>query len=449
MRYSLTILEQHMKQARAFCFSKPECEGACFLLCGTSQTEGELRLLCREVLPVPLEAYLERRPDFLSLDSSSYVHVAKRARAQGLSIIFVHSHPGGYLAFSEQDDQEEPQLQDFFASRAPNTIHGALVLTDDDVVGRIWRDGFEPMSMIRVVGSRFLFRSHSSYATDIPDFYDRQVRAFGPAMQAMLQNLHVGVVGAGGTGSAVIEQLTRLGVGTLSIFDGDTFEVSNVNRLYGSGAADEGLPKVQIAVRNVAHVGVGTTVRPHPTHITEPETARAMRDCDLIFGCTDKQAPRMLLSLLSTHYLIPVIDTGVLISSAEGRITDITGRVTTIYPGEACLYCRNRIDPQVVRFELLPEEQQERERADGYAPELPTRSPAVITFTTPVASAAVTELLHRLTGFMGVDRQSTELLLLFDKGRVTRSRQEVDPDCQCADPENWGSGDSERFLGVL
>src|SRR3989442_2474424 len=47
-------------------------------------------------------------------------------------------------------------------------------------------------------------------------FFERQVLAFGAESQALLQQLHVGVVGVGGTGSAVVEQLARLGVGTRS-----------------------------------------------------------------------------------------------------------------------------------------------------------------------------------------------------------------------------------------
>jgi hypothetical protein len=199
----------------------------------------------------------------------------------------------------------------------------------------------------------------------------------------------------------------------------------------------------------VDRIGVGTSIEVFPSHITHEETAKALRTCDVIFGCTDKEAPRAILTRLALFYLIPLIDMGVLVHSVGGRIRDVIGRVTTVFPSEACLYCRGRIDPRVIRFELLSEEQQELERAAGYAPELATRSPAVVTFTTTVAASAVTELLHRLTGFMGAERRSTETLHLFDKGRIATSRQEPDTDCQCADRDLWGVGDTERFLGMF
>src|SRR5688500_10935071 len=48
----------------------------------------------------------------------------------------------------------------------------------------------------------------------------------------VLGRLKVGVVGLGGTGSAVVEQLARLGVGELLLCDPQEFESTNVNRVY-------------------------------------------------------------------------------------------------------------------------------------------------------------------------------------------------------------------------
>src|SRR5207244_4164085 len=76
--------------------------------------------------------------------------------------------------------------------------------------------------------------------------YDRQVRAFGGGVQGILSNLRVGVVGVGGTGSAVAEQLIRLGTGKLYVFDGDRLDDSNLTRVYESGSDQIGLKKVRI-----------------------------------------------------------------------------------------------------------------------------------------------------------------------------------------------------------
>lgn len=455
MRYTLTIREEELLVLRNAVFSIPGVEGAAFLLCGDSRTDGEHRFLVRDVLPVADEHYRERRPDFLSLDSDAYVGAVNKAKAAKLSVIFVHSHPGGFLDYSEQDDREEPKLQNFVAARLPERVPGSLVLTENGIIGRVWQDGgFTSMDRVRVIGQRFQFHDsaanhhHAANEPAIPAFFDRQVRAFGPDIQKLLGRLHVGVVGAGGTGSAVIEELIRLGVTKLSVYDGDTFDPSNVNRVYGSGIDDADTPKTEIALRNGARIGLGTEMIVYPKHITEQEVAKTLCECDLVFGCTDKEAPRAILVQLALRYLIPVFDMGVLVKSAEGVISDVVVRVTTLLPGEACLFCRGRISPETIRLESLGDDERVALVAEGYAPELATRSPAVIPFTSATASFAVSELLHRLTGYMGDARTSSEVLVFFDQSRLRTNRQAADPDCLCSQRRVWGRGDSRSFLDM-
>jgi molybdopterin/thiamine biosynthesis adenylyltransferase len=304
------------------------------------------------------------------------------------------------------------------------------------------------MSRVRVIGRRFRFFDHTAERDELPEFFDRQVRAFGPDIQRLLGRLHVGVVGAGGTGSAVIEQLTRLGVGELSVFDGDTFDATNVNRVYGSSTDDADQPKAEIARDLVDEIGLGTIVHAFGAHITDLETARRLRDCDVVFGCTDRHAPRGLLVQLALRYLIPVFDMGVKIDSEDGAIRGVFGRVTTLIPGEACLFCRGRISPDVIRLEALSPEERRALADENYAPEIDTPAPAVIPFTTAVSAQAVSEFLHRLTGFMGEDRVSSEVLLFLAESRVRTNRPSPEAECLCTQRNLWGIGDTKRFLGA-
>ena len=47
------------------------------------------------------------------------------------------------------------------------------------------------------------------------DWFDRQRLALGPEGQTILRDLHVVIVGLGGTGSVVLVQLAHLGVGRI------------------------------------------------------------------------------------------------------------------------------------------------------------------------------------------------------------------------------------------
>jgi len=452
--HTLTILEQHFEELERAVFSRPSIEGAAYLLCGSSVTEGEVRLLVMEVHPVAEHHYLVREPDRLSIDSASYTLIAKRARAAGASIIFVHGHPDGPEDFSPQDNREEPKLHEFFSARVPGRPHGSLVITPEGGGGaaRVWVEtGWEPVTRIRIYGSRFRFMDDSvADERPLPKFFDRQVRAFGPEIQRLLGRLHVGVVGIGGTGSPVVEQLVRLGVGTISEFDGDAFDASNVNRMYGSKVSDAGRNKTEISEMHVEEIGLGTVVRAYPRHITEEEVARQLRECDVVFGCTDRHAPRGILVQLALRYLIPVFDLGVKVDAPEKMIRGVIGRVTTLIPGEACLFCRERISSEVMRLESLSPTEWQVLADEGYAPELEINNPAVIPFTTAVASQAVSELLHRLTGFMGPERRSSEVLMFFHETSIRTNRAPPGADCLCSQLGLWGRGDGSGrdFLGL-
>lgn len=450
MRNTFTITEALFERLVATVFEIEGREGAGYILCGVSSTASETRFLARDVIPVQADHYLSREADRLSIKSDSYVPIAKRAMLGNEAIIFVHSHPIEFPDFSPQDDDEDFKIVSFFTSRAAQASHGSMVFSSPTTFqARVWTgEEWKTIERIRILGKAFRFVDRIQGEEPIPEFFDRQVRAFGLDIQRLLQRLHVGVVGAGGTGSATIEQLTRLGVGAISVFDGDTFDGSNVTRVFGSGIDDQGSFKTDIQREHVARIGLGTSITVYPCSICEEATAKHLRRCDIVFGCTDKQAPRGILVRLALRYLIPVFDMAAKIHAENGMIRGIWGRVTTMLPGEACLFCRGRIDPGTIRAESLPPEQRDRELADGYITGLATDEPAVVMFTTAVAAQAISELLHRLTGFMGNDRHSTEVLTLFHESRTRTNSDRPKPECMCQQMEHWGRGDSRNFLGL-
>lgn len=444
----IVMLETQLEELRQKLFDRPNVEGAAFLLCGQSVSDHAVKLIVHAVVPIVDDDFLRRETYGLTIASPALTRVAKLARYEGLSVIFAHSHPEGVPDFSEQDDREEARLLPFLQARVPGRVHGTVVLTEHHIQGRLYMPDQFPVDEVIVIGDRI--RSWTPNGIDaVEPFFDRQVRAFGPDIQRLLRRLRIGVVGAGGTGSPVAEQLYRLGIGHLRLFDGDRFAETNVNRVYGSALADDGRLKVEMLKEHLDRIGLGTTVDIVPQHITHEASARALRDCDLIFGCTDKELPRAILVQLALRYCIPVFDLGVLIDSRDGCITGVHGRVTTLMPGEACLFCRGRITSESIRIESLSDEDRERQIRDGYAPELGEPAPAVIAFTTATASAAVMELLHRLTGFMGNERLSSEVLLGLDQARVRTNRIKPRDGCICEDRSFWGRGDVDPFLEMV
>ncbi|CAN5152703.1 ThiF family adenylyltransferase [soil metagenome] len=456
MEYTVTFLEVEYERLTHHLFDDATTERAAYLLCRLSRTPLETRLLVRDVITVAAEDVLDASTNHMSVHSRSYLRAMKAANERGEAFVFVHSHPAGYPEHSSQDDVEEkPLFRTAYHRIHADVVHASLVLSEPGrPVGRVWlEDGsVHPVKRIRVVGDRVRIYQESIREAVVPAHLDRQVRAFGRATQLVLGELTVGLVGVGGTGSAVFEELVRLGVGRIIIADPEELDPTNVNRVYGSRLADAGMPKIEIAERTAVDIGAGTIVTAMQQPISFASVLKQFRECDVIFGCTDDEWGRSLLTRFAIFYCIPVFDMGVEIDSESGVITSIQGRVTTLMPTRACLYCRNRISLERVRAETMrafnPAEA-EALRAEGYAPELAEPSPAVIPFTTTVAATAITELLHRLTGFLGSERKSSEVLHIFSQTRVRTNDRAASPDCLCGQQHYWGLGDVEPFLDLI
>ncbi len=452
-RYSLTILEDDYDKLRGLLSTNEDVENAAYLICKLALTDTETRLLVREVVPVEREHSIEASAAHMKIASASFRGAMKKAASQKGAFVFVHTHPDDVPTHSLQDDREEIKLFRTAYNRIrSNGVHASIVFTSKGIsAARVWLEDETVVSIekVTIVGRRFRYWFSSGNEDPVPEFFDRQVRAFGPDIQRLLRRLRVGVVGAGGTGSAVIEQLTRLGVGQLVIADGETFDASNVNRLHGSRVIDQDLPKTKIAQRLIADIGLGTQITLIPRPISYRTALSQFRECDVIFGCTDDNWGRSLLTRLAIYYIIPVFDMGVKIDSEDGVIRSINGRVTTLMPGTACLYCRNRITAERVAAESMRAtnpEQAAEQVAQGYIPELADPAPAVVTFTTSIASFAINEFLHKLTGFMGEDRNSSEVLHLIDATTVRRHSKPSLSGCFCGEKEYWGRGDTRPFL---
>lgn len=309
-------------------------------------------------------------------------------------------------------------------------------------------DGPVPVGAVRVVGRGWplLLPQGSDGPTEA---FDRQIRAFGRDRQRVLAMLRIGVVGAGGTGSAVFEQLVRLGVGDILVIDPDAIndDGSNVTRVYGSAMTDIGQPKVVLAKRQAEQIGLGTRVRAVQGSINDEATARLLAGCDVIFGCTDDNRGRVTLGRVATWYLIPVIDMGVKLTSTNGMLRSIEGRITTIAPGAGCLQCRGRIDTQALQSEALNPVERERRIEEGYAAGLADRDPAVVAFTTGVAAHAVSEFIHRVFA-LDDDTPSGELIIRFHRRDIRRNSRAGRSGHWCTDLASLGAGDAEPFLGT-
>jgi molybdopterin/thiamine biosynthesis adenylyltransferase len=434
-------------------------ETAGVLLAREVSTPSGEKLLARSMHWVREDAYLERSPRHMLIASTGYVWALGLAEADGSVPIWFHTHPeeGAGPSPSPWDHQVDEEIAEPFRLRSGSETYATLIIAPSAVrytfSGTIQRSGeaIRPIDRLWVSGDNWRLKHAADRTILAPDpAFDRNIRAFGPEMQTLLGDLQVAIVGTGGTGSAVAEQLVRLGVRKLLLIDADCLSGSNVTRVYGSTPADVGRPKVEVLRDHLMRIAPQLHCDVIAKMGTLKSVVRSMSAADVVFGCTDDNAGRLVLSRLSTFFLLPVIDVGVLLSSdGNGLLKGIDGRITTLIPGSACLVCRNRVDVARASAELKTPEERRRLAEEGYAPALGQVEPAVVAFTTAVAAAAVNELLDRLIGYGPPDRPTETLLRLHEREMSTNRAEPRDHHYCHKSQGKWGAGDEEPYLGQL
>lgn len=417
--------------------STPDLERAAVGFAGVSRTGTAIRLLLRDWVPVPSEEYLVQLGYHMEVSPVFWARAAKRCRNNGEAVVIIHSHPRDpeRPRFSSSDDAGEAQLIPKIRARAEVPV-GAVVVSPGGSTARLTENGTAETMALAVVGD-------VSYRTDarkIDAAFDRQVRALGRDGQALLKGLTVGVVGAGGLGSHVIQQLVHLGVGNVLVVDPDRVTITNLSRLVGASRLDVLLRrrKTRLARRLARRIGGHTAVTEISESVASKEAAESLLACDVIYGCTDNQVSRTILNVMAFQYYTPVMDLGVELQSTGA----MGGRAAWLAPGGACLWCMGVLDGERVRIEQLPPGLRADEETRGYIQGLDEPAPAVVSINGVVASLGVTEVLARLTGFAGRDSRSTLLLYRLVDGAVRRTSPQPRPGCPtCSASGLLGVGD--------
>lgn len=353
------------------------------------------RFVVHEATAVPEAAYAERSAVSASLSPDYVVAVANRCRSTGDSAVLVHTHPAarGRPSFSEADDAGEAVLLRYLGRRGGPGPHAALVVGPDGCRAR--ELGTARDLLVWQIGRELGLVSAEEPGTDTDDRFDRQVRAFGRAGQAVLRNLRVGVVGVGGTGSVVTQQLAHLGVGALTLIDPDELETTNLNRVVGSTPDAVGRAKVDIAMAAALAVDPSSDIRALRGDVVDANVAEALLPLDFVFSCTDSHASRLVVAHIAYQHLVPAIDMGVVIAAVGGRVTHVAGRAQMFAPGLACPICTRLLDYDAIRRETATPEQR---AADRYIPGAGEPQPAVVSLNSAVASLAVTMFLGAVAG---------------------------------------------------
>ena len=137
--------------------------------------------------------------------------------------------------------------------------------------------------------------------------YARNIPALTREECLLLQKKRVLVVGCGGLGGHIIDQLSRIGVGTLRVCDGDVFEPSNLNRQLLSRIPLLGVSKARAAADHIAKVNPDVTVEAVEDFMTRQKVHSLIADCDIVLDALDNIPSRRLLAAACSEMGIPYV----------------------------------------------------------------------------------------------------------------------------------------------
>lgn len=179
--------------------------------------------------------------------------------------------------------------------------------------------------------------------------HDRQ-SFLGATSEQDLRRAKVGVIGLGGGGSHVVQQLAHLGVGNYVLVDPDTIDETNLNRLVAGTLEDvkRGMLKVDIAERVIRAVVAEANIGTHATQWQE--VSRELQTCDVLIGCLDAVAAKDQLDKFCQRFLIPYIDIGMDVHKL-GTGFLISGQVVLVTPGSPCLRCMGLVTEEALAQE--------------------------------------------------------------------------------------------------
>lgn len=165
--------------------------------------------------------------------------------------------------------------------------------------------------------------------------YARNIPALTRAECEALRQKRILVVGCGGLGGHIIDQLARIGVGFLRVVDGDVFEASNLNRQLLSSVPLLGVSKAKAAADHIARVNPDVTVESVQTFLTEGNATEILAGCDIVMDALDNIPSRRILAAACEKANIPYIYGAIQGWVAQAAISMPEDRlINTLYPEE-------------------------------------------------------------------------------------------------------------------
>ncbi|CBH21013.1 Molybdopterin biosynthesis protein MoeB [Acetoanaerobium sticklandii] len=158
--------------------------------------------------------------------------------------------------------------------------------------------------------------------------YSRNKNLMSDEEIILLSQKKVCVLGLGGLGGYIVEMLSRIGVGSLTLVDGDVFDETNLNRQLFSSMNNLGSSKALEAEKRVKGINPLTKVIPVYEFVDSSNAMKIIANHDVIVDALDSIDLRKYIAKVCTELNLPLV---------HGAIAGWYGQVATIYPNDTTL----------------------------------------------------------------------------------------------------------------
>jgi len=392
---------------------------------------------CNDGFIVTIHDILFPQEGELLEQNSGFLRINKKFVATALTMlqkrvdvdtfIDVHTHPfsKNTVEFSGTDDADEISFTDFLAENFSKIKYSSIVLSQEYYSARYWFCGKQKYCGCEIktqLKSEYFPKNHMGTSMTIKEetmqMYDRSILALGiETMKSIMADEKIAIVGVGGLGSIIAENLIHMGFQNLILIDNDKLEISNLNRIVGAKyqQAKEGMIKVEAIAAHLKAINPYCTIETFPINVHSEEAEKVLAFSDWVIVATDNHASRFRVQEYAFKYYVPFISAGVNITINDNIITDISGEVITIRIGDTiCLDCLRRINYNAVASEIHPDKTvREGLIQKGYVTGADIHTPAVKTLNSMIANMTVDSLINQY-----IQRQKTIPILVYENNFV-------------------------------
>ena len=290
-----------------------------------------------------------------SFTSGYVLRASNEARALGLGVVVLHSHPRSreWQRLSEMDWETESEYERVARAITKMPLIGmTLAGSDTSWSARFWFNRKVPTwaESVRSVSQKLAITWNDELRKPprVTQAQQRTVSSWGERTQASIARMRVLVVGGGSVGLDVAQRLAATGLAIVGVMDYDAVEIVNLDRMIGATRLDAALgrSKVEVAARLMKSAATAASFEAqiHEVSITDPIGVSIALDYDIIFSCVDRPWPRAVLNALAYADLIPVIDGGIALDTfGDGRMRNGIWRAHSLVPGRPCMACLGQL----------------------------------------------------------------------------------------------------------